>query len=379
VIVTGHLPVTTRTGTFAVEEIEPGKHDVTVRGPEFAERTLRDVEVKAGVDKDLGTITVVRGRRITGTVVDAARRPVTGAKIRVGEYLVSSGTSSDDGTARSFEEMQGVLTATSDAKGAFSISGLSALKAMRVAAENAGGRSLALEVPAGEGDAAPVVLQLRAFGSIAGTVTIKGKPAGKLSLSVGPKGGGMSGIFGATNADGTYLLERVPEGAQTVMVMRTGGMSMTSTSAQVTVAGGQRAKLDIDIKGGELTLTTPISALPNQQVTAAQVFLFEGTVELANAKALMERFNEGAIGMQFWFGGGAPAPSFKELAPGSYSACAIPITGEMTDPQFMRRLQETMQTLAVYCKPVRLTAAPLQQSLPMALPAMTPLPAPPAQ
>lgn len=375
VIVSGHMPVTTRNGSFIVEEIEPGKVDVTVRGPEFAERTLRDVEVKAGADKDVGTITVVRGRRISGTVVDAAKRPVAGAKIRVGEYLVTSASDSDEANAR-LEEMQGVLTATSDDKGAFSVSGLSALRTMRIAAENAGGRSLALEVPAGEGDAAPVVLQLRAFGSIAGTVTIKGAPAGKLSLSVGPKGGGMNGTFGSTNADGTYLLERIPEGEQTVMVMRTGGMSMSSTSAQVKVTGGQRAKLDIDIKGGELTLTLPISALPNQQVNAAQIFLFEGTVALADAKALMERFNQGAIGMQFWFGGGAPAPAFKELSPGNYSACAIPITGDLTDPQFMKRLQESSQSLSVYCKPVKLTAAPLQQSLPLALPAMTPLPAP---
>jgi Carboxypeptidase regulatory-like domain len=379
VIVTGHMPVTTRNGAFSVGEIEPGRYDVTVRGPEFAERTLRDVEVKAGEDKDVGTITVVRGRRITGTVVDSAKRPVAGAKIRLGEYLISSGSSSDDGATRSIEEMQGVLTTTSDAKGTFSLGGLSALKTLRIAAETAAGRSLPVEVPAGEGDAAPVVLQLRAFGSIAGTVTIKGKPAGKLSLSAGDKGAGMNGIFGSTNADGTYLLERIPEGEQTVMVMRTGGMSMSSTRAQVTVTGGKRAKLDIDIKGGDLTLTTPISALPNQVVNAAQVFLFEGTVELANGKALMERFNQGAIGMQFWFGGGAPAPSFKELAAGSYSACAIPITGEMTDPQFMQRLQQNTQMLAVYCKPVKLTAAPLQQSLPLALPAMTPLPAPPAQ
>jgi hypothetical protein len=40
--------------------------------------------------------------------------------------------------------------------------------------------------------------------------------------------------------------------------------------------------------------------------------------------------------MKFWLGAGKPAPDFAELVAGSYSLCAVPITGDMTDPQFLR-------------------------------------------
>jgi hypothetical protein len=98
-------------------------------------------------------------------------------------------------------------------------------------------------------------------------------------------------------------------------------------------------------------------------------------VTMTNAKQLQDAFLGGTVtGMKFWFGS-APA-EFDELVPGDYSACSVPITGNMSDPQFMQRLQANMEALSVYCKLVKLTPTPNAQSVTQELPSMDPLPAP---
>ncbi len=370
VIVSGQLPVTTRKGTFSIRDLAPGKYDLTVRGPSFTARELRDLVITAGKVTDAGTIEVSSGRRLRGRVVDGSKRSVAGARVRAGDFLFSGELDEGDDTV---EQMLGWQSATTDATGAFELTGLSSGE-LRVSAEHASGRSESIKVAGGSEDPPPVTLQLLGYGSIAGTITAEGKPAGKLTLTVTRAGEGTAGLFGSSNADGTYLIERVPEGPQTVMVMRTGGISMTGTQAEVKVVAGKRAVLDIDLRGGELRLVMPISALAGHRVDAAQVFLFAGTVSLTTAGELMERFSQGAIGMELWFGGTQPPPSFKTLSAGDYSVCAIPITGSMMDPQFQQRLQANLTTLKVYCKPVKVTPTPVEQKLPLQLPSMTPLP-----
>ena len=102
-----------------------------------------------------------------------------------------------------------------------------------------------------------------------------------------------------------------------------------------------------------------------------------GLVAPATGKQLIDgMFQGGGQSMKFWLGGTMPMPKFEELVAGKYSACIIPITGSMSDPTFMQRIQENMQTLKVYCKPVTLAPSPNAQTLVAEVPAMTPLPAP---
>jgi len=82
------------------------------------------------------------------------------------------------------------------------------------------------------------------------------------------------------------------------------------------------------------------------------------------------------VGMKFWFGEGKPLPEFDQLVPGDYSVCSIPILGDLNDTTFAQRLQEHLDTLAVYCKQAKVTPSPAKQSFVHEVPAMTPLPAP---
>jgi hypothetical protein len=143
----------------------------------------------------------------------------------------------------------------------------------------------------------------------------------------------------------------------------------------VQVRAGQEAKVTIDIPVGNLTLAVQVKAQAGQVVNSAQVFLFRGAIAVKNAKELTEGFLSGGVqGMKFWLGEGKPLPEFEELVAADYSVCTIPITGDLNDATFQRRIQEHMDALKVYCKRVAVAASPAKQTIVHEVPAMAPLP-----
>jgi uncharacterized GH25 family protein len=362
-------------GSFLLEDVLPGKHDLTIRGPEFAEKSKRDVEVKEGEVVDVGTIQLERGRRIAGKVVDKSGAGVEGATVRVGEMLWSEGAQSgseDDG----LQQMMGFRTATTAADGSFSIVGIPKKGGSIVAEHKTLGRSDALKLPAGAGDLPDARLALHGFGSIAGRVTHKGQPLAAMVMATATTGGAQL-VTVQAGPDGNYVIDRISEGKHRLSAMQMGMMRMTSSdTTEVVVKEGERVTANIDIPAGELTVSIAIKPKQGATVNAAQVFLFRGNVAAKNAQDLMDAFTGGgaaAAGMKFWTGG--DPVKFEELLPGKVSVCSIPITGNLQDSQFMQRLQEKSEHLAVYCMGIELPPSPKEQSYPQELPAMNPLPA----
>jgi uncharacterized GH25 family protein len=363
-------------GAFDLKDVTPGTYDVTFRSPEFAEMVKRDVKIEPGKTTDMGKVTVFKGRKLTGKVVDHAGTPVAGAKIKVGEMLFSAEGSEDQ--MDQFEEMGGVRSAVSDQAGEFTIIGIPKKATTAMADHPTAGRSLAVPVPEGNDDPPSLTFTLRGYGSVTGKVTSKGKPVPRVTVSASSKGGGAAASFAQTDDDGNFTMARVPEGVHVLQAMQQQMMSMKAATATVTVTAGKESKVTIDIPVGTLSLTVTVKPLANNKVDAAQVFLFSGLVAPANGKQLTDGFFQGgAQGMKFWLGGAMPMPKFDELVPGEYSVCIIPITGSLQDPTFMQRIQENVATLKVYCKPTKLTPAPTEQTVTSEVPAMTPLPAPP--
>ena len=373
---TGQQPPTpvAADGKFAMREVSPGTYDVTIRGPEFTELIKRDVKIEPGKTTDLGTITLVRGRRITGKVVDK-NGGVAGAKVRLGEMLFSSEGS--ESQMENIETMYGVRSSVTDQSGDFTIVGVPTKATMLVAEHSERGRSTGVQVPEGSDDVAVGSVSLRGFGSVTGTVTQKGKPVGKVTVGQSTKGGGASASFVQTAEDGTFTMSKVPEGTIVLQAMQQQMMAMKSASVTVNVVAGKTSKVTIDIPIGELTLTVTVKPMPNNQVDAAQVFLFRGIAGFKTGKEITDGFMQGnAQGMKFWLGGAAPMPSFDELVAGDYSVCTIPITGSLADPTFAQRLQENVAALKVYCKAVKITPTPTTQAFTHEVPAMVPLPKP---
>lgn len=368
------VPADTK-GEFKLPELAPGKYDLYVRGPEFAVFVQRDVEVKSGQPTDVGTLTLVRGRKLVGRVVDASGNAVPGAKVKTGDMLFSMQGAEDQ--METWEELYGMRSAVTDQDGRFTVIGLSK-KATNVLAEHpTRGRSNTGAIPAGTEDPPPVTLTLRGYGSIVGKVTSKGEPVGGATVSSTPKDGGAQVRFAQTAPDGTFTVTQLTEGTHVVSAMQQSGfgMSLKSTSTTVQVRAGKETTVNIDIPVGSISLTVQVKPQAGAKVDSAQVFLFRGTVAVANAKQLSEGFLAGGVqGMKFWWGADKPAPEFDELVAGDYSVCTIPITGNLSDPQFAQRIQEHMEALGVYCKQVKLTPSPQKQTVVHEVPQMAPLP-----
>jgi protocatechuate 3,4-dioxygenase beta subunit len=368
-------PVPIESGAFTIKDLTPGKYHVTFRGPEFAELAKPGIEIMPGKTTDLGTITVMRGRRLAGKVVSSTGAPVANAKIKLAEMLFSTQANTDQ--AENWEEIAGVRATVSDRAGEFTLIGVPT-KQTSVIAEGIDGRSLAVDVPAGTEDPPPVTLALRGFGSISGKVTLKGAPAAGVTISQSTKGGGAAMSFTTSDDAGNFTMAKVGEGTHVLQVMQTKMMAFKSTSVPVTVTAGKETKITIDIPVGTITLAVAIKGLAGAKVDAAQVFLFAGTVVAPNAKALTDTFMSGGVqGMKIWLGGTFDPPEFDELMAGEYSVCTIPITGNIADPALQQQLQSNMALLKVYCKQVRVPAAPNSQKITHEVPAMEPMPKPP--
>jgi hypothetical protein len=370
------MPTPADGGAFQVNDVAPGTYDVTFRGVEFADFVQHDVKIEPGKATDLGTVTVTRGRRLVGKVVDKTGAPVAGAKVKLGAMLFSSADAAEQ--VEGFESMSGIRSTVTDQDGAFIVVGVPPKATSAMADHPDRGRSLAVPVPEGEADPPPVILALRGFGSIAGKVTRKGEPVPSVAVGESSKGGGAQTQFTQTAADGTFALARVPEGPHMLNVVQPALMSMKSTAVSVQVTAGKQTTTNIEIPVGDVTATLQVKPLAGNKVDAAQIFLFAGQVNITTGKQLVDgMFQSSLQGMKFWLGVDKPAPELTELVAGAYSMCAIPITGDMNDRQFLQRVQENTQSLKVICKQVRIAPSPAAQTLTIELPAMTPLPAPP--
>ncbi len=375
-IAVGVMPASpVRDGTFEIGELMPGRYDVHVRGPDFAELVKRDVEVTAGKVTDLGTLTVKEGRRVTGRVVDAGGAPVEGAKVMVGEILFSQGSGGGGSGDQTIGDMMGVRSARTGADGRFTIVGATE-KGGSVIAEHDRGRSDTVPVSAGKDHVTDVTLTLRGFGSVHGKVTMEGQPVGNAQIMASSMTSTGHIVVVTSSGDGEFAIDKLPAGKHKLSASRMENFQMTTAAREVTVIEGQRAEVEIDIPVGKVTLTVEVKGRPDSKPDAAQVFLFRGAIAARNAKEITDRFLAGdAAGMGFWLGGETAFPTFAKLVAGGYTVCTLPINGSLADMQFQRRLQENMEHLLVYCEAVTITEAPDQQRHVAVVPAMKPLPA----
>jgi len=359
-------------GAFTVKDLTPGKYQVTFRGPEFAQQAKSNVEIVPGKTTDLGTVKLFHGRRLTGKVVDSSGTPVASAKVKLAEILFTAST--DEDQAESWEDIAGWRSTVTDQDGEFTLIGVPT-KQTNAMADSPRGRSLAVVIPEGTEDPAPITLKLRGFGSISGRVVLKGEPQAGVTISESSKGGGAQAAFAQTDDAGNFRLPKVPEGTHVLQAMQAKMMAFKSTTVTVDVKEGRESKITIEIPVGQISLAVQIKPAAGAKVDAAQIFLFAGTVVAANAKQLTDSFFQGGVqGMKFWFGAAMPTPEFEELLPGNYSVCAVPITGNFSDPAFQQQIQANMQSLKVYCRQVQITPSPREQKVVHEVPGMDPLP-----
>ncbi len=168
-------------GVIKVDDVTPGTYDIRLRGVDFAEHVLKGVKIDPGKATDLGTITVTRGRRVTGKVVDATGSPVAGATVKIGNMLFSIAGAEDMGD--NLDSVSGIRNGTSDQDGSFALIGAPPESTSIAASDPVKGQSAAQRIPAGNDDPPPVTLTLAGYGAIIGKVTMASQPQSGITIT----------------------------------------------------------------------------------------------------------------------------------------------------------------------------------------------------
>ncbi|MCG8419216.1 MAG: carboxypeptidase-like regulatory domain-containing protein [Proteobacteria bacterium] len=324
------VPVANNTGAFEVDELPPGRYDVTFRGPSFAPHTVRDVMIAAGKDTDLGTIKAPRGRTVSGRVIDSGGHSIAGATVIAARQLFGDGRSMQAEIGTGMDELFGVKRVLSGSDGAYRMRGISRSEMQLIAEHTEKGRSLPSSIPVGASDLV-YELTLRPFGSVHGTVFAGEQPASGMNVIASAKTGGNQMLLVQTGQDGSYIFERLPEGPHriTASLSSQGLGSSKSTGVDVEVVAGQRTQADIRVEVGDIEFEVEVAGKAGAHIDAAQVFLFKGQVN-----------------------------------------------GDLNDTSFAVRLQENLEHLRVYCETKTVAASPAAQRHAAVVPPMDPLPQP---
>ncbi len=325
---TAPTPFASKDGSFSIAA-PAGPMMLSIAGPSFITHRAK-LSAAAGEPKDLGTITVKRGRAVKGTVVDADGSPVANAEVAAGRLLTGGGRELN---IRS--EGIGVHTTKTDDKGAFLISGFDERPFTVVAGLAGKGRSTSLHVPRGKGDVT-VKMKLEPTGALSGVASLDGKPLPQTAIIASPRGATLSNFFVITGEDGSFALDMLTPGRYIVQAMLGGGANKPKDMHifSATVKAGERTKVDMAIKTGSIEVTVNAKTDTGKPVPFAMVGLamgkLDGTPNLEVARNNYPKGERGAFFLRMSMGG-RPAV-ISSIPPGVYSACVIPIA----DPAMLR-------------------------------------------
>jgi len=331
-------------GTIDLGDIPPGTYDLSIRGAEFAELVRGGVVIRGGQTTDLGTIELSAGRTLVGKVVDGRGEPVEGARI----------------------QLKGSQVTMSDHDGQFTLRGLPAAATSVAALQQGRGRSIAQAIAEGTADPAPVVLVLRGFGSVAGTVTTPDPSQTRTTIMMMPQDDRGQPLGARAADDGSFRFAEVAEGRYSVSAIQTQSGSTRTANATIEVAAGAETKVTLDVPRGPITLSVQVEPPPGGTAAGATVFLFRGGVVVSTETQLMQVAAGGKLaGMKPWRADGEP-PTFEELPPDSYSVCAV--AARVPSPTGGPPRPADRPTSLVACRRVDVLAAPSEQTVSCQLP-----------
>jgi hypothetical protein len=325
------------------------------------------VTVGAGETADVGTIVVSRGRAVRGRVVTADGRPVAGASVFAGEFLLGDLGEQIDG-------MSGQRRAVSAADGSYSLRGLGT-SALAIAADHPSlGRAPAVDLAAGQDDLV-VDLTIEPTGAIEGRVTRGGEPMAAVVTALTDGGRDLQTV--RTAPDGSYRFDRVAPGEYALQAQPLGGVIMIAKGAgsarahPATVRSNEVARADIELGGG-VTLTVTVRGGDGSEV-GALISLLPGehsaatVAELTALREAVGRTKVREAGM-FIAGGAAMPTKFDGVGAGRYTACAVRMP-EPDDSEGEVALLEIGQDAPVSCAPVEVKTTPAAQTVTLSAPA----------
>ena len=180
-------------GRFVVEGLEPGRYRVRVTGSGLLPAEVRYVAVPSDVTR----IVVSRQVGIAGTVLDAAGKPAAGVHVAVRGDAIG-----------------GQLDGTSDVAGAFAFPELPEGRYQVFAWQGATAARAVRASRLGAGPFPPVELRLEPAAIVVGRVIDREEGTGMpAAIELRPSGDDQAPRYARSEADGSFRIEGVPNGA----------------------------------------------------------------------------------------------------------------------------------------------------------------------
>lgn len=313
-------------GAFTLDEVPAGKTSIVVSGPGFTRRSVHDVSITPGRATDIGTVVVVKGRTISGRVLDRSGGGVSGATVFIGGRVIGDGEKLT--TEAWGSTSNAARTVESDESGMFTVTGISSQSVALIADHPTVGRSATVVVPESPQNSS-VDLLLIPTGAIEGLVTKAGEPVANISINASPRSIANSSNFVVkTGADGRFRFERVAPDKYLVSAMigvtPVGGISMQS-GVTVDVPEGGTAAANLELSPTATTLIVS-PTLPDGSVTKlAEIHVLSGLVTATVARAVHDRvaaFDGGFSSFAILIGG--QPVKIKNVPQGEHTVCVIP-------------------------------------------------------
>jgi protocatechuate 3,4-dioxygenase beta subunit len=349
-------PFSSSDGVFTLDDVPPGELELSVNGPDFEPKKV-SVKVEADQVTDAGTITVIKGRKLAGRVVDASGKPVANARVVAGARLFGSGVGlgSGQGGGPPMGGGSATRTATTDELGEFALFGVGATDLAIAAEHETLGRSTTILVAATTQDSV-VELQILPFGAIEGVISKDGAPAESVAVNVTAQNVPNTNFIVQSGPDGAYRFDKLAP--DTYLVQAMGGQMMRGVgfvTKVVKVEPQAVAKVDIDMKSGS-TVHVKV-ALPGGDGGFSFISYTMGAVTAKTyAKLGAEVAKLGAS-----YQGFAPVfpgqdASLPDVPPGLLSVCAAALPAEVRGPAAFEYLGRAGDAVPVYCSSIDVSA-----------------------
>lgn len=328
-------------GSFDLHGIAAGRHVVTIDGPGLGGFVLDDVAIAEDELTDLGELRDDGGRTLAGLVHDRDGIPVAGAIVRAGASIDRMPDGGLDVRSRGGDPSDD--RAESDRDGRFAIRGLPAGRLVAVAEHPDAGRSRGTSVLA---DDTAVTLELVPSAPVSGRVTIDGAGAPGVAVTLAHDDAVDARAIAITDDEGMFRFAAVPIGSATAIAMTQGRFDRQRTVRRGLEIGEHGlAEVALELGGGGATLRVQVPADGGDAI----VMVASGSIEARDLGELQRAASrgDGSAAVDYSLGGAAVV--FDALAPGSYTACAVALAGDVEAPADRRRNLLASDGLAVRC------------------------------
>ncbi len=323
-------PFSSKDGSFELSDLPPQSFSVVIKGPEFDEKRVADVVVKEGAYTELGNLTVVQGRSVSGVVVDDGGKPVEGATVSAGREIFGDGSNAvASGGARS-PLGRATKSSKTDAEGQFSIRGVVAGDLSVVADHETIGRSMPIYVPQSNDSLEGLKLALLPTGALGGVVSKGKEPAGGVVITAASVDYPGVTFNVASGSDGSYRFDRLIADRYRVRAMFDGNpmVGMSFFAEQADVVAESVTELDIHFASGIATVRVILTG--DKPLGFSWISLVGPDVAVSTARELRQiqgkSFGFEAASMSIT---GMPA-TMKGVPVGSFQVCALVYPSEVS-------------------------------------------------